>query len=67
MLFACLAVGMLFGIGAAALTILNGGGLLLALLAYSSGGALAILAIVALFWIPKRKDAAEELSDPLSA
>ena len=49
MLFACLTIGFLIGSGAAAMTLVNGGGILLALLAYGAGGAFAILAIVAVF------------------
>ena len=43
MIIAYLVFGLIIGTGAAALTLANGGGFLLALLAYSAGGSLAIL------------------------
>lgn len=43
MIIAYLVFGMVFGAGLSALTLLNGGGVLLALVAYSAGGTLAIM------------------------
>lgn len=44
MIIVYLVFGMLIGATAATMTLLNGGSILLALLAYSSGGAFAVLA-----------------------
>lgn len=43
MLIAYLLIGFLFGTGTAAYALVNDGGILMALLAYSASGALAIL------------------------
>jgi predicted phage tail protein len=51
MVIAYLVIGFVFGGAAAALTWVNGGGILLGLAAYSAGGALAILSILAIHMI----------------
>lgn len=48
-MFAAIAIGFVFATAAAGLALMNGSGLLLALLAYAAGGALAML--VPLVWL----------------
>lgn len=67
MLFACLAIGFIFGASAATLTVVNGGGILLAILAYGSGGALAIVGILLYIALRQEEDASTELAEPVSA
>ena len=65
MLIAYLTFGIAFGAGAAAFTLLNGGGIWLALLAYSAGGAVAILApLMVHMFIAERRPARPNWDDP---
>jgi membrane protein implicated in regulation of membrane protease activity len=48
MVIAYLLIGVMFGGAAAALTWINGGGIILGFAAYSAGGAFAVLSVLAI-------------------
>lgn len=71
MVFVFIAIGVIFGAGAAAFTLMSGGSVLLALLAYSVAGSLATMAVIAvLYFIDDDESEPDgvwrELQDPVN-